>query len=651
MRLHCEIHEDGSFSIRNGEKRLIENCFPGIDDAPVRPLKTQVSPDGSAVKWITRDGEIELTASWNDPDDLQLSCRLTGYDRPIEVIWLMYRAQAFGVRGCYQAARGMGNDTGYLSGKQIDEKGKVVSYGLGSLQYEGKKENLTFFADRCDHYETVCVTDSGGLLQALGPAWKSGEIKGKKTGRSLISIGFKVEKTLCGKNVEFPKIIFRAASGMEDGLEYAADRIGKNMGARLTMPPAYHWCSWYYCYQNYDIVQLKEYLEGFGKMVPAVPLHYFQLDVGYCPSIGDWLTPNERFPNGLEEAFRMIREAGYLPGIWVGAFMVGNRSRLYQEHPDWILYDLEDRPVRAWITDNEPKPWGYQDEEYYVLDSSHPDAMAYMKNVFETLYKWGARMFKTDFMLWGLQDSARVKRHTPGKTGVEYFREFLDMVRNAIGEESYWLGCIAPFLPFVGYADGMRIGGDVGSSWDGEFGPQNMIRCLVGNNYTNHHYYQTDPDAVMMRNYQIRLDQREIESLALLAAVSGGCIYTSDALHKIAKERTDLFRFIEPDRRRKPSLPFLEEERREIVMVHKNAAKGLVFLFNPSNEIVKERYGLKELGFSGTEKVVDFNEEKEVPSMNGTFWTDIEPHGYRLFIVSSDDKITIDKKSLWKNLD
>ena len=74
-------------------------------------------------------------------------------------------------------------------------------------------------------------------------------------------------------------------------------------------------------------------------------------------------------------------------------------------------YDTEDKPVRPWITDNEPKPWGYQDEEYYCLDTSHPEAMAYMKMYLKHFTAGGAEMFKTDFMLWGLQDSSRVKEH------------------------------------------------------------------------------------------------------------------------------------------------------------------------------------------------------------------------------------------------
>ncbi len=49
-----------------------------------------------------------------------------------------------------------------------------------------------------------------------------------------------------------------------------------------------------------------------------------------------------------------------------------------------------------------------------------------------------------------------------------------------------------------------------------------MMRCLTGNNYTNHRYYQTDPDAVMLRDFQIRLTRAgDRKSLALLAAVIG----------------------------------------------------------------------------------------------------------------------------------
>ncbi|MGI6107617.1 MAG: glycoside hydrolase family 36 protein [Lachnospiraceae bacterium] len=466
-----------------------------------------------------------------------------------------------------------------------------------------------------------------------------------------MAVGYRVECTGRG-SFEFPPLILMAGERMQDDLETAARRIGKAMHARLSMPPVYHWCSWYYCYHNFDLPQLSEYLDGLTGMAPKIPIRYIQIDAGYFPSAGDWLEPNPRFPHGLEEAFRMIRDAGYLPGIWIAPYMVGNRSRLYREHPDWILYDVNDRPVRGVISDNEPKPWGYQDEEYYILDTSHPDAMNYLKHVFETFYAWGARLFKTDFMVWGLQDSTAVKRHTPGKTSVEYFRDFLKMVRSVIGDESYWLGCIAPFMPFIGYADGMRIGNDVGSSWNGDFGPKNMIRCLTGNNFANHNFYQTDPDAVMLRDFHIRLTGTEVRSLALLAGLSGGCIYTSDPLHLIAKDRADLFRYIRPDRRRKPYLPYLQQKRDDLVMVYPKEEKGrgLLFLFNTGEGTVTNRYSLKDLGFSKADSVTDMESEKREETLHGEFTVTLEKHESRLCLVSEEKNPAIDHENLWKNL-
>ena len=66
-----------------------------------------------------------------------------------------------------------------------------------------------------------------------------------------------------------------------------------------------------------------------------------------------------------------------------------------------------------------------------------------------------------------------------------------------------------------------RIGGDVGSSWDGEFGPQNMMRCLTGNNYTNHRYYQTDPDACLLYTSIERIRKKDPDVRTRFIIISG----------------------------------------------------------------------------------------------------------------------------------
>ncbi len=660
--LQCIIEIDGRFSLLYKGKLLLTHGYPGIDGEPIRPLAVQKNPEGTGVKWETVDGTISMeVVGKEDSDEISLQYRLCGFQKPIHMFWPLHRAQTIGVGGCYHTAWGLGGEAGFLSYEKLKELGGMGSHGLGCLQYPSVEKALAIYPAHQEKYEAMCVMEAKQLLSYVPLSYRGDPprmLMGKEDGMEF-GFCYKIEGVNAAKEGENPEMVFSlpalsfaVCDNVEQGLEYAAKQIGAAMGARLLAPPAYHWCSWYYCYHNFDMPQLREYLDGLNTLTPKVPVRYVQIDAGYFPSAGDWLLPTDRFPEGLEPAFRMIREAGYEPGIWIGPFMVGNRSRLYAEHPDWMLYDLEDRPVRCWVTDNEPKPWGYQDEEYYVLDTSHPEAMAYMKEVFTAFSCWGARLIKTDFMVWGMQDSTKVKRHTPGKTSMEYFREFLQMIREVMGEETYWLGCIAPFVPFIGYADGMRIGNDVGSSWDGGFGPKNMLMSLIGNNYANHNYYQTDPDAIMIRDFQIRLTEEEVESLALLAAVSGGCVYTSDPLHRIGNDRLELFRYIEPDMRRKPMLPLLEQEREELVLVHRKNEKGrgLLFVLNPLDRVWKEEYKLTELGFEETDLAINLRSAEKVPVRDGAIFVNLAPHACGLYLISDTEVTEIAKENLWKNL-
>ena len=139
-----------------------------------------------------------------------------------------------------------------------------------------------------------------------------------------------------------------------------------------------------------------------------------------------------------------------------------------------------------------------------------------------------------------------MRRHTPGKTSVEYYRDLLTVIREEIGKESFWLGCGTPFAPSLGYIDGTRIGGDVGDSWKAGFGPMNMLEETRGDQYFNNVWWQNDSDVVMLRDFHIHLDGKEIRSLALWQGILGGVINTSAPLHEIAPDRLALWRFLQP---------------------------------------------------------------------------------------------------------
>ena len=625
MNLTLQTNPNGSFALYAGTACLVSDAYPAIDGRPIRPLRVEASAD--QVCYTLSEGRLILALTAGDATGT-LTVRLRDWTRPV------YRLSVFNgvlgeIDGAYQSSGEIGEECGYVSRQKLAEKTQLVSRGLTAL---------SFAAGTAAFY----VTDHTRWHQEF--RWEQ-----LSDGRQTLSADFRLEE-VNGREECLPPVTVALCATLEEALATAASAIGREMGARQKMPPAYHWCSWYYNYSEFNEDQLTEYLEGFGQVPETKKLQYFQIDAGNCEALGDWLVPRSYWSRGLDTAIRQVQEAGFAPGIWIGPFMVGNRSRLAAEHPDWILCDREGKRLIGFCTDNEPRLWGYHDEEYYILDTSHPDAMAYLRGVFTAMKGWGVKLFKTDFMLWGYQDSTKVRRHTPGKTSVEYFREVLRMIRETIGEETYWLGCIAPFFPFIGYADGMRIGGDVGSSWDGQFNPHNMMMTVQGNYYTNFRYYQNDPDSIFFRDFHIRLKDHEIEALALYAALSGGCVYTSDPIHKLRPDRLALWKFLCPDGGRHiPGFPYQQEDREEVVLTHRGKdGGGLLFVFNPTERPVLQTYDLEKMGFAPAVWAVEKGTSPRRES--GELLLCTQPHSHRLLVLGPDETVSFDTENLWNNL-
>ncbi|ANE46901.1 hypothetical protein SY83_12130 [Paenibacillus swuensis] len=580
--MRITLHENGCFDIRTDRIYMLQ-CYPGWDGESVHPVQTAVK--GQTIVYTFPEGSLTLQFKETD-DGVTLSTSLKDMSEFPQWVHPIYQGRVQGADGYFRQGFGMAGPSGYQSLSSLAGNNSAAcsaeSYGLTAFTHE--HGCLVLFAEEHDTYMHRYDLQSSGSDLTM-----------------KLTCGFRTERTRL-QPTSIPDIHILETPSLEEGLTGAARRMASRMQARTHQPPAYHWCSWYYKYYEFSQEDLTDYLQGFS--ATGTPLRYVQIDAGYFPSLGDWLEINHLWPDGLQAAFRRITEEGYTPGIWIGPFMVGNRSRLYREHPDWVLRKKDGTPVTELRCYGEFKLWGYKDEEYYVLDTSHPEAMAYLCQVFRTLYQWGARLFKTDFMFWGVQDSSEVSRHTPGKTSIGYFRDFLQAVRQEIGEESYWLGCIAPFHAFIGFADGMRIAGDLGPAWIGDgHGPVNMIRETMAVNYMNHIFWQNDPDAVILRDFHISLTDREIESLALLQAVSGGAVYTSDPLHEVNHDRLSLFRFIEPHGKQKPILPYLQQRGPEQVFVHRwpEEERYLIYLFNPTEFTVRGQYSIAEL--TGTERV------------------------------------------------
>ena len=60
--------------------------------------------------------------------------------------------------------------------------------------------------------------------------------------------------------------------------------------------------------------------------------------------LGDWWPDERKFPDGLDPLIAGVLERGMRFGIWVEPEAVNPRSRLFEEHPEWV-YRAGDRPL------------------------------------------------------------------------------------------------------------------------------------------------------------------------------------------------------------------------------------------------------------------------------------------------------------------
>jgi alpha-galactosidase len=275
------------------------------------------------------------------------------------------------------------------------------------------------------------------------------------------------------------------ANSVEDALGRWADGYAAAAGVSLRAESPTVWCSWYHYFRDVtedDIFENLGAMDDLGLSVDVV-----QIDDGYQSEIGDWLTESGRFTS-LEAAVARIRAAGRRAGLWLAPFLVSPRSRIYQDHPEWLLGGA--RAGFNWKA------------EQAVLDVTHPGAEEYLRTVFCTLRRMGIDYFKLDFLYAG---ALAGQRADDSVTPLAAYRHGMEMIREAIGPDSYLLGCGAPILPSVGLVDAMRVSPDTAPRYEPDGGdlsmPSQRAAALTGRARAWQHgrFWANDPDCLIVR--------------------------------------------------------------------------------------------------------------------------------------------------------
>jgi alpha-galactosidase len=377
-------------------------------------------------------------------------------------------------------------------------------------------------------------------------------------------------------SVPQPGVFTREARDPNDALAAYADAVARKMRARVPAASPTGWCSWYYYFTNVTEAEILKNLRFLEANRETLPVDCVQIDDGYQAQIGDWLSPNKKFPRGMAPLAADIAAAGFTPGIWTAPFIVGERSRLFADHPEWIVRNEDGSPVVA------VRNWG---QASYALDTTHPSAERWLRETFREIGdRWGYDYLKIDFLFAA---AIAGRRHDGHATRVEAYRRGLQAIRDAAGER-FILGCGAPMGPSVGLVDGMRIGPDVAPWWrfnrpvtrekgrpkvGGEPSTENALRNILTRAWMHNRLWVNDPDCLIARQARTKLTLPEVQSLATAIGLSGGMVLFSDDMTQLSRERLDICSLLLPPLGHRAAVPDLMEESMPALM-HVPIGKG-----------------------------------------------------------------------------
>ena len=532
------VSNNGCITISHGDVEFAGG-FPAFDYAQIKAsaVHVQHGQNETTVRYVLDELQIELVL--RDADGMcSLETTLLGNCRLPRMFYPLAGLTVQGANRFFKQGFGFGGPSGFVEINDATASGSHESY------------LTTGFIDAEDHTIVFGATAHRDFLNRntiYSRTHKNGLVENISNKHVLfLEIGFSTENTKLDGTLALPTLYFLTGNKPYETFEGFAKLQATQNGVAPLKKPSFHYCSWYHkgCYfSEQDLVEL---LAGFDTIQPRVPLQAIQIDDGYCPAAGDWLLPTSLWPDTLKSAFEKILAKGYNAGVWVAPFMVGSRSQIAKEHPDWLLKGLDGNTIVEWTcVDGGAQNSAHCDEETYILDSSHPEAFEYLRLVFRTMRSWGATLYKTDFMDWGYRDSTTCQRFTPGKTSARYFSDVIEMIRSEIGEESFWLACISPFQPFIGLADGMRIANDLTCIWS-DGAARHHVCESTADQYFNNILWQNDPDVTYVRDVVTKFSEDETRLVAIWNALLGGIVCTSDPLHRISAARLDLWRFLAP---------------------------------------------------------------------------------------------------------
>ncbi len=246
------------------------------------------------------------------------------------------------------------------------------------------------------------------------------------------------------------------------------------------------WCSWWAYRADFSRKDLEQVVGVMAeKRFGDFGYRFIQIDDAYQGGSGtpqSWLEWNAKFPGGIADYARTVREKGFEPAIWVGVFF--KDQAIVTAHPDWFVRKADGKPFKG--------PW----IEYGLDATVQAVADTLIRPTYRGFHEQGFTYVKIDALRHLLYDSLHVAPQYGRDRGLEgdaIFRRYLALAREELGPGTFVLACWGVLPEAIGFADGCRLGGD-------GFGPCTMQQYnswngIVWRNDPDHCDVVTRPDA------------------------------------------------------------------------------------------------------------------------------------------------------------
>lgn len=343
--------------------------------------------------------------------------------------------------------------------------------------------------------------------------------------------------------------------------------------SHFPLPPS-GMCTWYYYYNRINESEARRNAEWIAANLKDFGAEYVQIDDGWQGRGGrdggrDWTEVNaDRFPSGMEKLAAQIKSLGLKPGIWLAPHGQSN-PQVVSNHPG--VFMLREDGTTASET------W----EGRFLMDPTSPESHKYFDDLFKKLRGWGYEYFKIDgqpIVVNEYDTKPQFMKENPGMSnGPALYRKTLDTVREAIGPDSYLLGCWGIPLEGAGIMNGSRTGGDIVLGWGGF---QVALRPTLQYFYLHNIVWYCDPDVMLVRA-PLTLDQARV--WATLQGLTGQALMSSDRLMDLSEDRVELLRRVYPATDIRPLDLFPTERYKRIwdlKINHLGRAYDVVGVFN-----------------------------------------------------------------------